>query len=183
MRPRLLLTCVLIGRSSVVFGVFLAVANFIFALMRAYAPKLLLTSIFGTVAIDIFCVSSSVSHCPWILSEMHLQSYGVLFPFAQYTLLNSLLTSVACYIALGLVIIIFVFPETVNHAALVSTSDLIGKTQSVIGILGEILESSPEDLAPGTPLATRLQGARMAILMHMQQRKLCALVSWRSLSF
>ena len=51
-----------------------------------------------------------------------LQSYGVLFPFGQYTLLNSLLTSVACYIALGLVIIVAVFPETVNHAALVSTS-------------------------------------------------------------
>lgn len=100
-----------------------------------------------------------------------LQSYGVLFPFGQYTLLNSLLTSVACYIALGLVIIVAVFPETVNHAALVSTSDLIGKVQGIVGILGQILESSPEDLAPGTPLATKLQGARMSILMHMQQRE------------
>ena len=40
-----------------VFGVFLAVANILFALMRAYAPPLIFTSIFGTVAIDIFCVS------------------------------------------------------------------------------------------------------------------------------
>lgn len=42
--------------STVVFGVFLAVGNFLFALIRAYAPGLTLMSVFGTIAVDIFCV-------------------------------------------------------------------------------------------------------------------------------
>lgn len=42
---------------------------FIFALVRAYAPKLTIMSVFGTIAIDIFCVSehshvATLSHTP-----------------------------------------------------------------------------------------------------------------------
>ena len=47
--------------STVVFGVFLAFGTFLFALIRAYAPRLTLMSVFGTIAIDIFCVRSSRS--------------------------------------------------------------------------------------------------------------------------
>jgi hypothetical protein len=45
------------SRSSVIFGVFLGIGTFIFALIRAYAPKLTLMAVFGTIALDIFCVS------------------------------------------------------------------------------------------------------------------------------
>ncbi|KAJ3525006.1 hypothetical protein NM688_g8467 [Phlebia brevispora] len=138
-------------RSTVVFGVFLGFGNFIFALIRAYAPKLLLLSIFGTIALDIFC------------------SYGPLFPFAQYTLLNSLLTSVACYIAIGLVVIVFVFPESINHATLVSTSALLGKIKDLVDLQQQVLESTPDDLARGSPLFTKLLGGRAAILAQIQQ--------------
>ena len=44
-------------RSSVCFGVFLAFGMFIFSLLRAYAPRLTIMSIFGTIALDIYCVS------------------------------------------------------------------------------------------------------------------------------
>ncbi|KAK7677319.1 hypothetical protein QCA50_019649 [Cerrena zonata] len=47
-------------RSTVVYGVFLGFGVFIFALIRAYAPKLTLMSIFGTIAIDIYCVGYSL---------------------------------------------------------------------------------------------------------------------------
>jgi hypothetical protein len=42
--------------SSAVFGVFLAIGTFVFAIIRAYYKPLILLSIFGTIAIDIFCV-------------------------------------------------------------------------------------------------------------------------------
>lgn len=44
-------------RSSVMFGFFLGLAMFVFGLIRAYAPKLTILSIFGTIAADVFCVS------------------------------------------------------------------------------------------------------------------------------
>jgi hypothetical protein len=47
------LTC---PRSSVIFGVFMAVGLFFFAIIRAYYKSLIFMSVFGTVAIDIFCV-------------------------------------------------------------------------------------------------------------------------------
>lgn len=46
-------------RSSVCFGVFPAFGIFIFSLMRAYTPRLTIMSIFGTIALDIYCVSGS----------------------------------------------------------------------------------------------------------------------------
>ena len=44
-------------RSSVLFGVFLAIAIFILSLLRAYAPRLTIMSVFGMIAVDIYCVS------------------------------------------------------------------------------------------------------------------------------
>lgn len=43
-------------RSTVMFGVFLGFGTMIFAIARAYSPTLIFFSIFGTIAIDIFCV-------------------------------------------------------------------------------------------------------------------------------
>ncbi|KAI0683238.1 hypothetical protein BC835DRAFT_1423494 [Cytidiella melzeri] len=138
------------ARSSVVFGVFLGFGSFLFALIRAYAPKLTLMSVFGTIAIDIFC------------------SYGPLFPFAQYTILNSLLTSVACYIAIGIVVILFIFPESANHAALVTATALTGKLKGLVDTQAKILEATPEDLAPGKPIPSALQAGIVGMLAQIQ---------------
>ena len=42
------------------FGVFLGFGNMIFAITRSYSPSLFFFSIFGTIAIDIFCVRVSL---------------------------------------------------------------------------------------------------------------------------
>ena len=42
--------------SSAVFGAFLAIGTFVFAFIRAYYKPLVFLSIFGTIAMDIFCV-------------------------------------------------------------------------------------------------------------------------------
>ena len=98
-----------------------------------------------------------------------MQTYGALFPFPEYTLLNSLLTSVACYVGIGIILITFVFPETVNHATLVATSGLLGKLQSIVDIQQQILSASPDDLAEGAPLTQKMQGLRVAVFMQIQQ--------------
>ncbi|KAL7284167.1 hypothetical protein ACG7TL_001449 [Trametes sanguinea] len=138
-------------RSTVVFGVFLGFGCFLFALIRAYAPKLTIMSVFGTIAMDIFC------------------SFGPLFPFSQYTLLNSLLTSVACYIAIALIFIIFLFPETLNHSYLASSAELLDKFKGILAMQEEVLSTDPHDSGPGSPLAGKTNLARVGMLQQLQQ--------------
>ncbi|EED82525.1 predicted protein [Postia placenta Mad-698-R] len=140
-------------RSSAIFGAFLGVGVFFFALIRAYAPRLIITSVFATIAIDIFC------------------SYGPLFPFAEYTLMNSLLTSLACYIAIGVVVIIFIFPESLNHAVLTSTSGLLSKVKSLIDMQEDVLNAPISDLVGDGPVLTRVTGTRVAIVAGLQGLK------------
>ncbi|KAI0371992.1 hypothetical protein BV20DRAFT_940807 [Pilatotrama ljubarskyi] len=138
-------------RSTVVFGVFLGFGCFMFAMIRAYAPKLTIMSVFGTIAIDIFC------------------SFGPLFPFAQYTLLNSLLVSVACYVAVGLIFIILVFPESLNHSYLSSSVELVEKFKGILAMQEEVLRADPHDAIPGSPLATKANMARAGMVQQLQQ--------------
>ncbi|KAH9919972.1 uncharacterized protein BXZ73DRAFT_52330 [Epithele typhae] len=137
--------------SNAIFGVFLGCGVFMFSLMRAYAPKLTFASIFGMIAMDIFC------------------SYGPLFPFAQYTILNSLLTSVACYIAIALVLTVFVFPESMNHSYMNAAADLLEKFKTIIAVQDEVLQADPHDVLPGKPLAGKIKGLRAGSLAQIQQ--------------
>lgn len=98
-----------------------------------------------------------------------MQSYGPLFPFAQYTLLNSLLESLACYVGIGLILIIVVFPETLNHALLASTADLVGELRALVEMQGEVLEAAPSDLTTGSGLLRKVLLARDGIFAHIQQ--------------
>ncbi|TBU59289.1 hypothetical protein BD310DRAFT_976680 [Dichomitus squalens] len=137
--------------STVIFGVFLGVGTFFLALIRAYVPKLTLMSVFGTIAIDIFC------------------SYGPLFPFSEYTLLNSLLTSVGCYVGIALIFVIFVFPETLSHSYLDSSAGLLQKFKGLLALQDEVLRADTRDVLPGTPLAGKVNGARIGMIMQLQQ--------------
>jgi hypothetical protein len=75
------LRCVILSdipdRSSIIFGVFLAFGNMIFAIVRAYSPSLFFFSIFGTVATDIFCVRDS-------LISIHVQTPIVVVVLSVY---------------------------------------------------------------------------------------------------
>ncbi|KZT02812.1 uncharacterized protein LAESUDRAFT_729774 [Laetiporus sulphureus 93-53] len=137
--------------STVLFGVFLGIGTFLLALIRAYAPRLTLLSIFGTIAIDIYC------------------SYGPLFPFPQYTILNSLLISLSCYVAIGLVTIILVFPETLNHAALSSTSELLGHIGEGIMLQEEILNAPAAQLIGDGEMLGKAATAREHMIANMKQ--------------
>ena len=77
----------------------------------------------------------------------------------------------SCYVAIGIIVTIFVFPETMNHAMLGSISDLLGKINTFIDLQNSVLESRPEDIAPGTPLLTKLLGTRAAIVGGFQQSR------------
>ncbi|EPQ51266.1 hypothetical protein GLOTRDRAFT_66016 [Gloeophyllum trabeum ATCC 11539] len=108
-------------RSTVVYGVFLGVCNFLFALLRAYIPKLMFMSLFATIGIDIFC------------------SYAPLFPFAQYTLLNSVLISSAAYTGIACIMILLVFPETMAHSYLEGVESVLGICGSLVSVQEDVL--------------------------------------------
>ncbi|TFK50476.1 hypothetical protein OE88DRAFT_1736022 [Heliocybe sulcata] len=125
-------------RSTAVYGAFLGVGTFLLSLMRAYVPKLAFTSIFATIAIDIFC------------------SYAPLFPFAEYTLLNSVLISSAAYTAIACVCILLVFPETVAHAYLDEVRSQVEKCRALVGVQEDVLAAGarPKAETGGTLLKT-----------------------------
>ncbi|KAI0055431.1 hypothetical protein BV25DRAFT_1833168 [Artomyces pyxidatus] len=132
------------SRSSIVFGVFLGIGSFIFAVMRAYSKPLIFTSIFGTIAIDIFC------------------AIGPLFPFGDYLLLNNLLIPVSCYAAIGVVVIIVVFPETVNHAYLATVSVLLRKIEFMLAAQEDVLSTKLDNIKAQDDTVTKLGAARAA---------------------
>jgi hypothetical protein len=109
-------------------------------------------------------------HSITVLKNM-LQSYGALFPFGQYTLLNSLLTSIGCYVGIAIICIILIFPESVNHKTLVLSSGLVGQLKSLVDLQQKVLSATPDDLADGAPLASQMQGMRVALLGQMQARE------------
>ncbi|KZP26783.1 hypothetical protein FIBSPDRAFT_731732 [Athelia psychrophila] len=133
-------------RSSAVFGCFLVVGVFFFALIRAYAPKLTLLSVFGTIALDIYC------------------TYGPLFPFSEYTILYSLVTSIAVYIGIATVLTLTVFPETMNHSCMQSTVSQFAQIKALVAVQEAVLDAHPEDLGPGKPLLQKIIGMRAAVL-------------------
>ena len=69
-------------RSSAVFGVFLGIGTFIFAAIRAYYKSLMFMSIFGTIAINIFCVRHSNIHWLFLILRRPL---ALFFPLRNTT--------------------------------------------------------------------------------------------------
>ncbi|KAI5116968.1 hypothetical protein M0805_002170 [Coniferiporia weirii] len=141
-------------RSSIVFGFFFAFASFCFAMTRAYIPKLSILCVFGSIVTDVFC------------------TFGPLFPTANYTLVASFLISVGCYIAIALVCILLIFPETMSHAHLTSVSNLLRLLQKLIEGQDAVLAETPEKIAQGvedrSSAAGRSIGLRERILMSLQ---------------
>ncbi|KAJ6610792.1 hypothetical protein B0H10DRAFT_2059028 [Mycena sp. CBHHK59/15] len=143
-------------RATAVYGVFLAVGAFIFGLMRAYAPKLIFMSIFGTIGpllspVDIFC------------------TVGPLFPTKRYTLLNSTAISIGCYMAIALLTTLFVFPETMSHAIMDKVSAQLARVQTLIEIQDDVLAARPEELTPDALLIRKFKELRAAVIGAQQQ--------------
>ncbi|CAE6412674.1 unnamed protein product [Rhizoctonia solani] len=139
-------------RSTVVFGVFLGIGAFVLALMRIKSPKLTLASIFGTIFLDVLC------------------SYGPLFPSGQYLILQTFLVSSSIYIAVGLVTIVLIFPETLSHEWLESYAGVLDLAKSLVDIQEKVLTDSPEQLnieTEGNTLS-KIDGIQAGLLAAFQ---------------
>ncbi|KAI0320467.1 hypothetical protein OF83DRAFT_1053079 [Amylostereum chailletii] len=130
-------------RSTVVFGVFIALGSGFFAFSRASVPPLIPFSIFGTIALDVFC------------------TIGPLLPVAQYTIINSIAISSSMYAAIGLFLVLFVFPESVNHAYLGAVTGILDKMKTIMQLQESVLMHSPER---NEATKEALQGSRLAML-------------------
>ncbi|KAI0291950.1 hypothetical protein BC826DRAFT_1020543 [Russula brevipes] len=135
--------------ASVIFGIFLAFGAIVFALVRAYTPYLFL-SIFGTIAIDIFC------------------AIGPLYPFANYKILNSILIAASSYSAIALLCCFFLFPETVNHAYLALISTMLHKVKAMLASQDYLLSPQPGDFTPECPKLKALIEMRAPVMTLYQ---------------
>ncbi|KAJ6554824.1 hypothetical protein B0H19DRAFT_1263119 [Mycena capillaripes] len=150
-------------RSTVIYGAFLAIGTFIFGAMRTYVPKLIFMSIFGTIALDVFC------------------AVGPLFPSKRYTLLNSMAISVGCYMAIVIVTTLLIFPETMSHAALDTVAGQLQRIAQLIQMQDAILGARPEELTRDGALIRKLKALRAKVIGTQQQ--LTATSGFLSLEF
>ena len=158
-------------RSSAVFGVFLGIGSLFFAVIRAYYKSLIFMSIFGTISIDIFCVCRSKNHRLFLISP---QTIGPLFPFTQYNILNALLIPVSIYMGIAIVVTIFVFPQTANHAFLGTVTLLLGQMKVLVDAQEDLLSAVPESISPESPKILRLRATRASMFTIRQK---CAFFS------
>ncbi|KAF8756858.1 putative ER transporter, 6TM, N-terminal [Rhizoctonia solani] len=143
-------------RSTVVFGVFLAIGAFFLALMRVKSPKLTLASIFGTIFLDVICARP--------------KSYGPLFPSGQYLILQTFLVSSSIYLAVGLVTIVLIFPETLSHEWLESYAGVLDLVKGLVDMQEKVLTDNLEQLDMDTEGNTlsRVDGIQAGILATFQ---------------
>ncbi|KAJ7513178.1 hypothetical protein B0H11DRAFT_2303465 [Mycena galericulata] len=149
-------------RATAMYGAFLAVGTFIFGLMRAYAPKLIFMSIFGTIGLDVFC------------------AIGPLFPTKRYTLLNSMGISVGCYMAIVVITTLLIFPETMSHAALSTVAAQLERIAALIRMQDGVFLGA-ERVQERERMPTKFKALRTKVIATQQQ--LTATSGFLSLEF
>lgn len=103
------------------------------------------------------------------------QTIGPLFPFTQYNILNSLLIPVSIYIAIAVVVTIFVFPRTAHYAFLGTVTRLLGQMKVLLDAQEDILTSAPGSIAPTSPKALQWGVTRVSMFTTHQGRTLMSL--------
>jgi hypothetical protein len=124
-------------------------------------------SIFGTVAIDIFCVCHPNIHPLFLIPP---QTIGPLFPFTQYNLLNSLLIPVSIYMGIAIAVTIFIFPRTAHYTYLTTVTLLLGKIKLLLDAQEDLLTSVPGSITPGSPKSLQLRTTRASMFTIHQGR-------------
>ncbi|WVQ97371.1 hypothetical protein IAU59_004483 [Kwoniella sp. CBS 9459] len=141
-------------RSSTVYGVFFFVGCYFLGFLRATRPRLTLGCIFGTIILDLMC------------------SFGPLFPIPEYTLARQLLLPAAVFMAMALVSIFLIFPQTLNHIMLdAMTTKMLGPTISLFKLQSEVVRAQPSDAERWTELAgksSKLKAQHVAAVMELQ---------------
>jgi len=129
-------------------------------------------SIFGTIAIDIYFVRHSNINRLFLILP---QTVGPLFPFTQYNILNSLLIPVSMYIAIAVVVTIFVYPRTAHHAFLGTVTLLLGQMKVLLDAQEDLLTSAPGSIAPGSPKTLQWRATRVSMFTTHQGRTFMSL--------
>ncbi|KAJ6613973.1 hypothetical protein B0H10DRAFT_2436246 [Mycena sp. CBHHK59/15] len=146
------------ARTSAVYGAMFFVGTFFMGALRAHAPKLALLSIFGTIVLDIFCVT------------------GPLLPTAQYTIAKQFLLPTAYYVAIALAALVFVFPESLNHVWLTALEQAFFEpTIAILSLQSTALASLSDTASP--PAALSALTAQVAAARQTLAGGLAALVN------
>ncbi|KAF8319110.1 hypothetical protein DL93DRAFT_2181150 [Clavulina sp. PMI_390] len=137
--------------ASAVFGVFLATGTFFFGWLRVKAPRLTLFSL-------VEGLSSLFS------------SYGVLFPTAQYLILQTFLISAPTGVAIGVVCTILIFPRTLSHEYMETLSKTIADVEHIVAFQKEIVGVDPsESEAAWARVEAEVIGRRRTMLGAVQE--------------
>ncbi|KAF7313882.1 hypothetical protein HMN09_00546000 [Mycena chlorophos] len=135
-------------KPTAIYGVFMVIGGFIFGALRAYAPKLIFMSIFGTIAIDIFCC------------------VGPLFPTKRYTLLNSTAISISAYMAIAVASSLLIFPETMSHLVMNQLTLQVGRIKKLVEMQDSVLRG--KDMAADT-MVQQFKALRAVVVATQQQ--------------
>lgn len=111
----------------------------------------------------------------WI--NIRLKSFGPLFPAADYTLIQSFVTSTAASIAISSATIFLIFPETLNHVALKAIKGLLVTIRQLLEIQEDVLKTeTPEELREASSLGSKIQGMLAGVFAGMDKRR-CHILS------
>lgn len=97
------------------------------------------------------------------------QTIGPLFPFAQYDLLNSVFIPVSIYMAIAIVVTIFIFPQTANHAFLGIVTLLLSQTKALLDAQEDLLTTDPGSISPESPKILQLRATRASMFTIHQK--------------
>src|SRR5258705_9121215 len=86
-----------------------------------------------------------------------------------HTLLNSLLISSAMYLTIATFLVIFLFPETMQHVYLHLISSHLDKIGQMLALQEAVLTAERGDISLGCPKMAQLQAARAALIANKQQ--------------
>ena len=75
------------------------------------------------------------------------------------------------YIAIAVVVIVLVFPETMNHAFLHTVSELLTHMSTILKMQDDVLSATPGDFAADSPKLAKLRGTRLGMISKQQQRE------------
>ncbi|EIW70668.1 hypothetical protein TREMEDRAFT_73534 [Tremella mesenterica DSM 1558] len=129
--------------SSAVYGAFLFVGAYIFGLVRALKPKMMLGATFATIIVDV------------------MTSMGPLIPQKNYTLPQIILIPASMYVAIALAASFLLWPQTVHHLFLDGMVNGVLRTASAsLGLQDAVLSTT--DPAKWTELSTKMREIRGA---------------------
>ncbi|CAE6440783.1 unnamed protein product [Rhizoctonia solani] len=137
-------------RSTAIFGTFLGIGTFAFTVFRVRVPNAVFAGIFGNVFLDVIC------------------TFGPLLPTPQYLTMKTFLVSTCVYVAVSLVCIILIFPETLNHEWLNSYTEVLDMVKILVDMQEVVLGQTVDQLASARGVLAKINGIQDGALAMLQ---------------